>query len=69
MILTGLGRDGVEGLRVIHAAGGRAFVQDRATSIIYGMPAQALVHADRELALPDVAGAVEHAVNALGMAS
>jgi two-component system chemotaxis response regulator CheB len=69
VILTGMGRDGVEGLRAIHAAGGRAFVQDRATSIIYGMPAQALVHADRELALPEVARAVEHAVNELGVAS
>lgn len=66
VILTGMGRDGVEGLGAIHDAGGRALVQDEATSIIYGMPAQALLHADREVPLREMAGAVERAVAALG---
>ena len=66
VVLTGMGRDGVEGLRAIHEGGGRTLVQDRATSIIYGMPAQARVHADQEVALPHVAAAVERAVSDLG---
>ncbi len=66
VVLTGMGRDGGDGLRAIRAAGGRALVQDRATSIVYGMPAQALAHAEREVALPEMAAAVERMVAELG---
>ena len=42
MILTGMGRDGVEGLRSVKQAGGISIAQDEATSVVYGMPGVAV---------------------------
>lgn len=42
VVLTGMGSDGVEGLRAIRAAGGRTLAESEETALIYGMPKAAL---------------------------
>ncbi|MFL5400550.1 MAG: chemotaxis-specific protein-glutamate methyltransferase CheB [Myxococcales bacterium] len=38
IVLTGMGDDGLEGSRLIHAAGGRILAEAESSSIVYGMP-------------------------------
>ncbi len=42
VILTGMGNDGVDGLKVARGAGATILAQDEASSIVYGMPREAV---------------------------
>lgn len=57
VILTGMGNDGVEGLKAVRGAGGLIIAQDETTSVVYGMPGQAVAAGvvDSVLPLGDIA--------------
>ena len=57
VILTGMGNDGVDGLKAIKQFGGRTIAQDKSTSIVYGMPKSAFDAGivDKVIPLPDIA--------------
>ncbi len=42
LVLTGMGRDGVDGLAALRQAGGKTAAQDESSSIVFGMPRVAL---------------------------
>jgi two-component system chemotaxis response regulator CheB len=58
VILTGLGRDGAEGLKHLHDKGALTVGQNRETCVVYGMPraASELGALDKELPLDEIAG-------------
>jgi len=58
VVLTGMGRDGTEGLRAIREVGGWTIAQDRETSVIYGMPRSAARFAQEVLPIDRIADAI-----------
>ncbi len=51
-LLTGMGRDGAAGLLEIRQAGGFTIAQDEKTSVVYGMPREAVLLGAAERVLP-----------------
>jgi two-component system chemotaxis response regulator CheB len=60
VILTGMGKDGADGLLELRKAGARTLGQDEASSLIYGMPRVAFERGavERQFPLTDLAGAI-----------
>lgn len=52
VVLTGMGRDGAQGLKEIRAQGGRTVVQDKASCVVFGMPKEAVAIGAAQLVLP-----------------
>lgn len=52
ILLTGMGRDGAQGLLEIHKAGGHTIAQDEESSIVWGMPKEAIDLGAADIILP-----------------
>lgn len=68
VLLTGMGRDGATGLLQIRRSGGLTIAQDEATSVVYGMPREAVLigAAMRELPLPHIGPALADLIKPSG---
>jgi two-component system chemotaxis response regulator CheB len=65
LMMTGMGADGLDGARAVHAAGGVVLAQDEATSAVWGMPGRVADAgiADAVLPLAAIAGELRQRVN------
>ncbi len=52
VILTGMGDDGARGMRAMHDAGSYTIAQDEKTSVVWGMPGEAVAHGGVDEVLP-----------------
>ena len=66
VVLTGMGSDGVLGSQAVREKGGRVFVQDEASSVVWGMPGQtaAAGFADNIYSLRNIAIEIDRHVRA-----
>ena len=64
VLLTGMGKDGAKGLKEMRASGSRTVAQDEATSVVWGMPGEAVAIGAAE----DVVPLDEMASHVLGLA-
>ncbi len=57
IIMTGMGKDGAAGMKEMHDAGAYNISQDEATSVVFGMPKEAIAQGgvDEICALPNIA--------------
>jgi two-component system chemotaxis response regulator CheB len=64
VVLTGMGSDGARGARAIKTSGGFVLAQDEATSVIFGMPAEAIKAGvvDQVLGIDEIYPAIEKRV-------
>ncbi|HZU62748.1 MAG TPA: CheB methylesterase domain-containing protein, partial [Novosphingobium sp.] len=51
-ILTGMGDDGAQGLLEMRQAGARTIAQDEASSVVFGMPKEAIARGAAERVVP-----------------
>jgi len=60
VLLTGMGADGADGLLEMRHAGARTIAQDEATSVVFGMPREAILRgaAEQVMPLPRIGGAI-----------
>jgi two-component system chemotaxis response regulator CheB len=68
VLLTGMGADGAQGMLQMRRSGAITIAQDEASSVIYGMPREALQlgGVERVVALPQMAAAIAMAVQTVG---
>ncbi|AWN16008.1 chemotaxis response regulator protein-glutamate methylesterase [Salinisphaera sp. LB1] len=52
VLLTGMGADGADGMVAMREAGATTIAQDQATSVVYGMPAEAVARGGATYELP-----------------
>jgi two-component system chemotaxis response regulator CheB len=68
VLLTGMGADGAEGLLELRKAGAETIAQDEETSVVFGMPKEAINRGAAKYvsAITDVAGKVVEILNRVG---
>lgn len=68
VLLTGMGKDGAQGLLEMHQSGAWTVAQDEATCVVFGMPREAILlgAADEVMALDKISAAVTQYIKSKG---